>query len=342
MTKREDSVEHEDSVVFAQPLRVVFMGTPDFAVPSLRALCGDARCAVTLVVSQPSRPAGRGKQLRDPAVVTAARELGVAAYQPEKLETDEAFARIADERPDLIVVAAYGQILRARTLELPRYGCVNVHASLLPRWRGAAPIHWAVRAGDAVSGVSIMQMDAGLDTGPVHRMDAFMIRDHETAGTLHDALAALGARSLIAALPAIVSPDASPTPQPMARSTYAGMLQAEDRTVSFARPAREVINHINGMSPWPGVTAMIAGESVGLLFAKSFEPDDEPTDLDAATAEPGTIVFADAQRGLVVACGDRRLVRLARLKRAGKRAMDDTDCLNGFMVTPGSRITAAS
>ena len=317
----------------SQPLRTIFMGTPDFAVPILQALEDDDRCDVTCVVSQPDRPAGRGRKLRSPAVIKRAKKLDLDCFQPENLDEVGAFEHLKALDPQLIVVAAYGQILRARTLELPTFGCINVHASLLPRWRGAAPIHQAIRAGDAVTGVSIMKMNEGLDTGPVYSTQTHMIRDDETAGSLHDALAAMGADLLIESLAKLMNPDVEPTPQPDDRSTYAPMFSPKDHSVRFDQPAQAVVNQINGMSPWPGVKANIAGESVGLEFARLASADTDEDD-----SQPGEVITADAQQGLIVACANGTAVRLERLKRPGKRSMKDTDCLNGFDVSVGTII----
>lgn len=308
------------------PVRVVFMGTPDFAVPSLRALAAAEGCDVTLVVTQPDRRRGRGKQLTPPPVGAAADGLGIPRFQPESLKTDEAWARLADEDADLYVVAAYGQILRQRVLDLPRHGCVNVHASLLPRWRGAAPIQWSVAHGDGVTGVSIMQMERGLDTGPVWSMSAVMISETETAGELHDRLAMLGAELLVQTLPAILDGDTRPTPQASSRTSYARMLTRDDRRVDFAWPANRVAWHINGMTPWPGVKVACGDDGLTLSRAR-------PSEIEVAPdTPPGAVVLADADSGLHVACGDGRAVEILEMQRAGKRVMPARTCLLGMSM----------
>lgn len=308
------------------PLRVVFMGTPDFAVPSLHALAEDPRCEVTLVVTQPDRRRGRGKQHTPPPVGAAADTLGIPRYQPESLKTDEAYARLAAETADLFVVAAYGQILRQRVLDLPRLGCVNVHASLLPRWRGAAPIQWSVAHGDGATGVSIMQMERGLDTGPVWSMRAVMVGETETAGELHDRLAPLGADLLLDTLPAIAGGDDAPVPQANSRTTYARMLTREDRRVDFTWPATRVAWHINGMTPWPGVKVACGDDGLTLSRAR-------PSDVEVAEGTPpGAVVLADADSGLHVACGDGKAVEILEMQRAGKRVMPARTCLLGMSM----------
>lgn len=308
------------------------MGTPDFAVQSLRALHASPNVDVCLVVSQPDKRSGRGNKLRPTPVKAAATELGIPTYQPDTLRDPDAVQRLEEENADLFVVAAYGQILRKRLLEMPRLGCVNVHASLLPRWRGAAPIHRAIAAGDAVSGVSIMQMERGLDTGPVYKMASVMIGDTETAGDLHDRLSVIGADLLIECLPLIASDEFVPTPQPATRTTYASMLGAEDRGLSFVGDAQEVVARINGMSPWPGARASLAGETVTVLRARV-------SDLPL-TGEPGEVVAAAVKSGLHIAT-TKGVVELLEMKRPGKRAMSAKDCLNGMKIEPGELCIAA-
>ncbi len=307
------------------------MGTPDFAVQSLRALHTDPGVEVTLVVSQPDKRSGRGNKLRPTPVKAAAIELGIPTYQPETLRDPVAIQRLEEEAADLFVVAAYGQILRKRLLEMPRLGCVNVHASLLPRWRGAAPIHRSIAAGDAVSGVSIMQMERGLDTGPVYKMASVMIGDTETAGELHDRLSALGADLLVECLPLIDSDDFVPTPQPSTRTTYAKMLGGADKPLSFEGNAEDVVARINGMSPWPGARTTMAGEAVTVLRARVSEHE--------ALGAPGEILAAAMKSGLHVSAG-KGAIEILELKRPGKRGMAAKDCLNGMTIKPGDLCTS--
>jgi methionyl-tRNA formyltransferase len=309
-------------------LNVLFMGTPDFAASALKQLHAQPDVSVKLVVSQPDKRSGRGKKVRSTPVHATADALGLPVFQPETLRNAEAIARLRDVEADLFVVAAYGQILRKAVLEIPRLGCVNIHGSLLPAWRGAAPIHRAIAAGDAVSGVSIMRMERGLDTGPVYEMRALMIGDEETAGELHDRLAVLGGSLLIEALPKIVSPDFVPTPQPNSKTTYAAMLGAEDRAIDFDRPASAVVSHINGMSPWPGARTLVDGQTLTFLRARQSTVE--------AQGSPGEIVVAAAQHGLHIASSDG-IVEVLEIKRPGKRVMRASECLNGFTLKPGTR-----
>lgn len=231
--------------------RTIFMGSPDFAVPALRAL---ARAGYPLagVVTQPDRPAGRGNALTPPPVKGVALELGLEVLQPEKLHTPEAMQQLQAWKPDLIVVAAFGQILRREVLTLPRYGCVNIHASLLPRHRGAAPIQAALLAGDEETGVTIMLMDEGIDTGPILARRAVPIARDETGGSLFEKLSVLGAELLLETLPGYLSGDIRPQPQPTEGATYARMLKKEDGRLDFNRPAIALERQIRAFQPWPG------------------------------------------------------------------------------------------
>lgn len=231
-------------------IRVVFMGSPDFALPSLRALADHYH--VVGVVTQPDRASGRGRELKAPPVKLLAQELNIPVMQPQKLREPEAMAQLREWNPDLIVVAAFGQILKKDVLDLPKYGCINIHASLLPRWRGAAPINAAVLAGDVETGVTIMKMDVGLDTGDMLSMEKVRITPDDTAGSLFEALSTLGADLLIKTLPAYMDGKITPTPQPEEGATYAPMLKKEDGRLDFDQPAVELERRIRAMNPWPG------------------------------------------------------------------------------------------
>ena len=229
---------------------VVFMGSPEFSLPTLRAL--SKAYDVVGVVTQPDRAAGRGRGLKAPPVKTLALELGIPVIQPEKLRQPEAMEQLHAWHPDLIVVAAFGQILRKDVLELPPYGCINVHASLLPRWRGAAPIHAAILHGDEETGVTIMQMDVGLDTGPMLRQRPIRLRRDETAGSAFEKLSHLGAELLIESLPGYLSGKLTPTPQPEQGVTYAPMIKKEEGRLDFTRDANELERRVRAFNPWPG------------------------------------------------------------------------------------------
>ncbi|MBM2577219.1 methionyl-tRNA formyltransferase [Jannaschia sp. Os4] len=300
-------------------MRVVFMGTPDFAVPVLDALVAaghDVACAYT----QPPRPAGRGKKDRPSPVQVRAEALGVDVRAPRSLRGEAEQAAFAALGADVAVVVAYGLILPVPVLEAPRHGCLNVHASLLPRWRGAAPIHRAVMAGDAETGVCIMEMEAGLDTGPVLLREAVPIGPTDTTGDLHDRLAALGARLAVEALSRL---DAlAPEPQPEAGVTYAAKIDKAEAAVDWTRPAAEVARHVNGLSPFPGAFLEIAGGRLKLLRARA---------VDGAGV-PGAVTGAE---GLTVAAG-QGLVEVLEVQPAGKRAMSAADWRRGAGLAEGA------
>lgn len=230
--------------------RIVFMGSPDFAVPSLEALAG--RYPIVGAVTQPDRPAGRGGTLKPPDVKVAVLRLGIPVIQPEKLHTPEAMEQLRLWSPDVIVVAAFGQILRPAVLELPPFGCVNVHASLLPRWRGAAPIQAAILAGDDQTGVTIMKMDAGVDTGPLLSQRPLPIAPDDTGGSLFEKMSVLGADLLLETLPKYLAGEIQPRPQPEGGVTYAPMLKKEDGLLDFNQPAAFLERRVRAMNPWPG------------------------------------------------------------------------------------------
>jgi methionyl-tRNA formyltransferase len=291
------------------PLRVGYAGTPAFAVPPLEALVG-ASLAPVVVLTQPDRPAGRGRAPAASPVKAAALAHDLPVWQPETLKTSEARERLAACRLDLLVVAAYGLILPKRVLAVPRLGCVNVHASLLPRWRGAAPIQYAILAGDAETGVSIMQMEAGLDTGPVWLSRGIAIGPGETAGELHDRLAPLGAEALMAALPAIVERRPEPVAQDEALATYAPKIDKSEAAVDWVRPAAEIARRIRAFNPWP-VCETRAGDARIRLWRASAGA--------GAGAEPGTVVD-ESDAGIVIAAGEG-VVRVTELQWPGRRRM---------------------
>jgi methionyl-tRNA formyltransferase len=308
--------------VSAPRLRLVFAGTPDFAVPGLRA-CMAAGVEVVAAYTQPDRPAGRGRKLAPSPVKQAALEAGIPVEQPESLKTPEARARLRDHAPDLMVVIAYGLILPRKVLAIPRLGCWNVHASLLPRWRGAAPIQRAILAGDTETGVCLMRMEAGLDTGPVLLSETTPIRDDDTGGSLHDRLAAIGARVLGEGLRRIIAGETlRATPQPEAGATYAHKLDKAEAKLEFARPAIELERKVRAFDPWPVAEAEVAGERVRVWGAKVRDPG-----LGTRGSEkPGTIVAA-SKHGIDIACGEG-VLRILKLQRAGGRVIDAADYVN--------------
>jgi methionyl-tRNA formyltransferase len=293
--------------------RAVFFGSPAFAVPCLRAVA--ATTELCAVVSQPDRPAGRGQAPAPPAVKREAQALGVPVLQFEKVRTPETHAALAALSADLFVVVAYGRILPQALLDLPRLGPFNVHASLLPKLRGAAPIQWAIINGERETGVSIMRMEAGLDTGPVAAMRSLPIADDDTTGTLSVKLAALGAQLFVDVLPAIVDGTVTLRPQDAAAATLAPLLAKTDGVLRLDRPARLVSAQARGVDPWPGAATTLAGEPLK-LFAPRLLPG------GPGPSEPGTIREVTSD-GLVVACGDaaENLLAFGEIQFPGKRRM---------------------
>jgi methionyl-tRNA formyltransferase len=293
-------------------MKVIFMGTPDFAVPALKALA--TRHEVVAVYCQPPRPAGRGKKERPSPVQVAAETLGLGVRYPTGLKDADALADFRTLDADVAVVVAYGLILPQAILEAPLHGCLNIHASLLPRWRGAAPIHRAVMAGDTETGISIMQMDAGLDTGAVLLHEALPIGPADTTADLHDRLADLGARMIVTALDGL---DWIPrNPQPDKGVTYAAKIDKAEARIDWNRPACEIDRLIRGLSPFPGAWCMVAGERVKLLRARQ-------TDGQGAA---GTVLG-----GFTIACGDGA-VEVLQAQREGKRPMVAEEFLRGMTL----------
>jgi len=307
------------------PFRAVFMGTPAFAVPSLSALAKSEN--VTLVVTNPDRPSGRGQALTKPPVKVEAQRLGLPVFQPEKAKHPDSVARIAAEKPDLIVVAAYGHILPKAMLDIPPYGCINVHASLLPKYRGAAPINWAVARGETVTGVTIMKMDVGMDTGPMLLVREMPIADDDTARTLYDKLSLLGAEALAEALDALRGGTLPEKPQDETLATYAPMLKKEHGEIDWSRPAVEVRNLIRGMTPWPSATTSHEGKALKILSAS----------LRDGRGEPGEVIDV-GRDGMVVACGEGA-VALGLVQPEGGRAMSSMDYARGRRVKKGERLS---
>ena len=308
------------------PLRVVFMGTPEFSVPALRMIA-DHGFDVVAVYSQPPRPKGRGQQVQKSPVHEAADARGIPVYTPLSLKKDaDAQAAFAAHNADIAVVAAYGLILPQAVLDAPRYGCLNIHASLLPRWRGASPIQHAIWHGDAQSGVGIMQMEAGLDTGAVIAERAVPIRDTTTAQSLHDELSALGAVLMLEILKKTQDHgQQSAAPQDDTHVTYAGLLTKDDGRVDWTRSAVEIDRQIRALTPWPGVWTTIAGKRLKIIAAVPGE---------AATGAPGTIM----DRNGIVVCGDGRSMRLVTVQPENAKAMDVAAAINGKYINVGDTL----
>ncbi len=303
------------------------MGTPEFAVPSLQALI--ATQEVVGVVTQPDRPAGRGRQLRPSPVKVAAEAAGIPVYQPKSLRKEETAVPLQAWQPDIIVVAAFGQILRPHVLNLPPLGCVNVHASLLPRWRGAAPIQHALLAGDRQTGITLMQMDVGLDTGGIFVQEAVPITDQDTAETLHNQLAELGGRMLREHLDDIVNGRLQPTPQDDTVSTYAPMINKEDGQIDWTKTAVELDRHIRAMTPWPGAYTTWNGQHLKIMAA-------QVSHHTTPTGQPGLV----RQLETPVVLTSKGSLALQTVQLAGKKAVNIADFLRGQPDFVGSILGA--
>ena len=305
-------------------LRIVFAGTPAFAVPCLRAAA--ARGEVVGVYTQPDRPAGRGRQLAPSPVKVEALARQLPVFQPENFKSEAARDQLRALKPDLMVVVAYGLILPQSVLDIPAQGCWNVHASLLPRWRGAAPIQRAIQAGDSESGVCLMKMEKGLDTGPVLLSLSTPISDDDTGGSLHDRLSGLGAEVLsdgLKLLRAGMRP--VPQPQPAEGVTYARKLDKSEARLDWTRPAAELANKVRAFNPWPIAEAQLAGERLRIHAARA---------LPGATGKPPGTVVGASRDGIDVACGDG-LLRLTVVQRDGGRALPAADYLNARPALAG-------
>lgn len=307
--------------------KIVFMGTPEFALPSLQQLM--QMYPVVGVVTQPDKPSGRGQQVRPSPIKQLALSAGIPIYQPNSLRSETAAAPLRQWQPDLIVVAAFGQILRPHVLDLPPMGCLNVHASLLPRWRGASPIQHALLAGDTTTGITLMRMDVGMDTGPCYVQQAIPIQPQETAATLHDRLAHLGADLLAAYLPQIMAGALPPTPQDETLATPAPLIEKKDGRLDWSRPAHVLDRQIRAMTPWPGAFTLWQGESIKILTA-------QPVPLPLPGGRPGLVSRVAEQ--IVVYSGDGALA-LQMVQLAGKRPLPIHDFVNGRPDFIGSTLT---
>lgn len=306
------------------PIRTVFFGSPDFAVPTLNALI-DSPYRPVAVVTQPDRGAGRGRKLRRPPVAERAAEAGIAVLQPSRLRDPEAVTEIAALAPDLQIVAAYGQLLPPAVLDAPRYGTLNVHASLLPRWRGAAPVSAAIAAGDAETGATIMLVDETEDTGPILAQRATAIGARETAGELSDRLAALGAELLIETIPRWLAGEIEPQAQDAALATRARRVRKDEGRIDWTLPAAQIARNIRAYTPWPGAFTELEGQRVRLAAAST----------ETGGGAPGKVVEVGGD-AIRVATGDGVLA-VERLQRAGKREMSAAEFAHGAGNLVGKR-----
>lgn len=305
-------------------MRIVFMGTPDFAVPSLQALI-DAGHDVCAVYTQPDKPQGRKQILTAPPVKTLALEHDIPVFQPNTLKNEDEQARLRELAPEVIIVVAYGKLLPKAVLDIPPHGCINVHGSLLPRWRGAAPIQWAVIAGDEMAGVTTMKMAEGLDTGDMLLTYETKVGEKETAGELFDRLAQSGAELLTQTL--VKLDEITPRPQDDAQSCYAHMLDKQMAVIDWSKSAHEIDCLIRGLNPWPIALTTLSGERLKVFAAEKA----------AGNGEPGTVLEADPKKGLTVACGEGAL-KLTEIQLVGGKRMKATDFLRGHAIEVGTKL----
>lgn len=305
-------------------MRIVFMGTPDFAVPSLQALI-DAGHDVCAVYTQPDKPQGRKQILTAPPVKTLALEHDIPVFQPNTLKNEDEQARLRELAPEVIIVVAYGKLLPKAVLDIPPHGCINVHGSLLPRWRGAAPIQWAVIAGDEMAGVTTMQMAEGLDTGDMLLTYETKVGEKETAGELFDRLAQSGAELLTQTL--VKLDEITPRPQDDAQSCYAHMLDKQMAVIDWSKSAHEIDCLIRGLNPWPIALTTLSGERLKVFAAEKAN----------GNGEPGTVLEANPKKGLTVACGEGAL-QLTEIQLVGGKRMKATDFLRGHSLEVGVKL----
>jgi methionyl-tRNA formyltransferase len=315
-------------------LRTVFMGTPELAAESLRALLNAPDLQVVAVVTQPDQPKGRGLKLQPSPVKELAHQQQLPVLQPERARAGDFLTQLAAATPDLIAVAAYGQILPAAILNLPRFGCLNVHTSLLPKYRGAAPIQRAILEGETETGVTIMKMDVGLDTGDILTQESTPIIPADNSQTLHDRLARIGAQLLVRTIPDYTAGRITPRPQPTDGVTHAAKIRKQDGQIDWTQPAHTIWNRVRALMPWPGAFSHLAGTPEPFLL-KIWEA--EPL---TATGEAGVVLEAD-KNGIVVGCGDGAL-RILTLQREGGRRLKASEFLSGCPLTPGRAFTSTT
>ncbi len=309
-------------------MRLIFCGTPEFAVPTLEQLIAQ-KFAVNVVVTNPDEPSGRGYELKSPPVKEAALRAGLEVYQPAKLKDPATVEFLSSRRPDAIVVVAYGHLLPPWMIDLPRLGCINLHASLLPKYRGAAPIQWALMRGETVTGVTTMRIDAGLDTGDILLEREVEIHDDDTLETLSARLSNIGADLMVKTLRRLEHGDLSSQPQDHTQATFAPILKKEDGRIDWALPALEIWNRIRGLRPWPGAYTRFRGKTLHIWTAS------RPVTGETIPLEPGTLA---ATRGrLRVACAQGNLLELTEVQLEGRKRMASRDFLNGTKLASGDR-----
>jgi methionyl-tRNA formyltransferase len=311
-------------------MQLVFMGSPEFAVPTLKALVW-AGHQVQAVFTQPDKPAGRGGKLRPPPVKRAAKELGLPVQQPERIRTPEVFGLLRSLAPEAVVIVGYGKIIPQNIIDLPRYGCINLHASLLPKYRGAAPINWAIVRGETLTGVTTMKIDAGLDTGDILRALPAPIGPAEDAVSLGASLAELGAGLMVETLEALEKGAIQPVPQNHAEATLAPILKKEDGGIDWTRAAAEIANRVRGLVPWPGAFTTFRGSLLHIWKARVETALAPPAEL----SEPGTMLVSGKR--LFVVCGPGSLLELLEVQMEGRRRIAAADFVNGARLRTGER-----
>jgi methionyl-tRNA formyltransferase len=316
-------------------MKLLFCGTPDFAVPTLRRLHGE-KFEIAAVVTQPDRPKGRGLARAASPVKTTAVELGLRVEQPDKLKGEAGRALLERYQPEAVVIVGYGQIIPADLLSIPKHGWINLHGSLLPKYRGAAPVQWAVINGEIVTGVTTMRIDAGLDTGPIFLQREVQISDADNAGTLAARLAELGAGLMVETLRGIVAGTLSPRPQDHSKASKAPLLKKEHGQLDWTQPTRAVFNRVRGLVPWPGAYTGFRGQPVHIWRGTMADTNVCPT--VPANAAPGAMLVE--KHALYAACGDGGWLRLDELQPANRRRLAATDFINGLHVQSGERFEA--
>jgi len=310
------------------PLRLLFCGTPHFAVPTLRHLLSQSDFEIAAVITQPDRPRGRGQQVSSSPVKETASEASIPVHQPEKIRAAETQTLLETLAPDVIVIIAYGQIIPARLLSIPKLGWINLHASLLPKYRGAAPIHWAIADGETASGLTTMRIDAGMDTGDILLQEKIEIAHGQTAPELAKKMSEIGAPLMAETLRGIASGNLSPLPQKHAEATYAPLLKKADGRIDWNRPAQEIYNRLRGFDPWPGAYTSFRGQTCHLWA--------EPFSLRTLTGSaPGTLLLEG--REILIACGHATLLRLLSVKVQGRKQVSAVEFANGARLTERER-----
>ena len=313
-------------------MRIVFCGTPDFAVPSLRQLLADPGFTIETVVTQPDRPRGRGREVSASPVKQIAVEAGVPVYQPDKIKADAAYDFFTRVAPDAVVIIAYGQIIPARLIAIPRFGWINLHASLLPKYRGAAPIAWAIANGETTTGLTTMQIDEGMDTGPILLQQSVDIGSGETAPELAQRMAHAGAPLIVDSLHRLERGDIAPIPQDASQASYAPLLKKEHGRVDWKRPAQQVYNHIRGLAPWPGAFTTFRGQLCH-LWGRPAQPR-----TVAASQQTGTLTLEDDT--LYVVCGQDTSLELQFVQLEGRKRVTAREFSNGAHLLPTERFDA--